>query len=138
MLHSQFPQLIEVLDIQTKVANVNYNTRGMVGRQYKSLPPYLLCLLSHRDIVVAGGVELPDGELLFQKHSKGKGKHRAETDSSAEDTESQLWPKSDSHDDVNDPITEPNKSLFPQKALHSWLMTLILTLDSSLVYSQAP
>ncbi|KAI5987974.1 hypothetical protein EDC04DRAFT_2912697 [Pisolithus marmoratus] len=131
MLCGKFPQLFEVLNTQTKVANANYNTRGMVGGQYKSLPPYLLCLHSHREIVVAGGVEFPDGELLFQKseiifvtrdevplkliaqwikkqHSKGKGKHRAETDSSAEDTESQpVWPKSDSGDDVNDPILSP-------------------------------
>ncbi|KAI6030004.1 hypothetical protein EDC04DRAFT_2605611 [Pisolithus marmoratus] len=142
MLHGEFPQLFEVLNTQTKVANANYNMRGMVGRQYKSLPPYLLCLCSHREIVVAGGVEFPDGELLFQKvragkrpsrdeseiifvthdeiplkliaqwikkqNLKGKGKHRAETDSSAEDTESQpVWPKSDSGDNVDDPILSP-------------------------------
>ncbi|KAI6046306.1 hypothetical protein EDC04DRAFT_2887995 [Pisolithus marmoratus] len=142
MLHGEFPQLFEVLNTQTKVANANYNMRGMVGRQYKSLPPYLLCLCSHREIVVAGGVEFPNGELLFQKvragkrpsrdeseiifvthdeiplkliaqwikkqNLKGKGKHRAETDSSAEDTESQpVWPKSDSGDNVDDPILSP-------------------------------
>ncbi|KAI5990496.1 hypothetical protein EDD15DRAFT_2369943 [Pisolithus albus] len=118
MLRGEFSQLFEVLDTHPKVANPNYNTSGMVGRQYKYLPPYLLCLRSHKEIVVAGGAEFPDGEVLFQKseiilvtrneiplkliaqwikkqHLKGKGKHKAEAHSSAEETESQLWPKSD-------------------------------------------
>ncbi|KIO02200.1 hypothetical protein M404DRAFT_28111 [Pisolithus tinctorius Marx 270] len=141
MLRGEFPRLFEVLDTQPKVFNVSYNTSGMVGRQYKYLPPYLLCLRSHKEVVVAGGVEFPDGEVLFQKlkagkqpsrdeseiifithneilfkliiqwvkkqHPKGKGKHKAETDSGAEDSESQLWTKSDSGDDADDPILSP-------------------------------
>ncbi|KAI6109407.1 hypothetical protein EDD16DRAFT_1519336 [Pisolithus croceorrhizus] len=107
MLCGEFSQLFEVLDTHLKVANPNYNMTGMVGRQYKYLPPYLLCLCSHKEIVVAGGAEFPDGEVLFQKwikkqHLKGKGKHKAETDSSAEETKSQLWPKSDSGDDTDE------------------------------------
>ncbi|KAI5986468.1 hypothetical protein EDD15DRAFT_2200068 [Pisolithus albus] len=72
MLHGEFSQLFEVLDTHPKVANPNYNTSGMVGRQYKYLPAYLLCLCSHKEIIVAGGTEFPDGEVLFQKVKAGK------------------------------------------------------------------
>lgn len=60
--------------------NVSYNTSGMVGRQYKYLPPYLLCLRSHKEVVVAGGVEFPDGEVLFQKLKAGKRPSRDESE----------------------------------------------------------
>ncbi|KAI6107386.1 hypothetical protein EDD16DRAFT_1712448 [Pisolithus croceorrhizus] len=152
MLHSEFLQLFEVLDTHPKVANPNYNTSGMVGRQYKYLPPYLLCLCSHKEIVVAGGAEFPDGEVLFQKvkagkwpsrdeseiilvthneiplklitqwikkqHLKGKGKHKAETDSSAEETESQLWPKSDNGDNTDEQILSPISYCLKRHPIH--------------------
>ncbi|KAI5999427.1 hypothetical protein F5J12DRAFT_895258 [Pisolithus orientalis] len=141
MLCGEFPHLFEVLDTQPKVFNVSYNMSGMVGRQYKYLPPYLLHLHSHKEAVVTGGVEFPDGEVLFQKlkagkqpsrdeseiifvthneipfkliiqwvkkqHPKGKGKYKAETDLGAEDSKSQLWTKSDSGDNADDPILSP-------------------------------
>ncbi|KAI5984835.1 hypothetical protein EDD15DRAFT_2374738 [Pisolithus albus] len=157
MLHGEFSQLFEVLDTHPKVANPNYNTSGMVGRQYKYLPPYLLCLRSHKEIVVAGGAEFPDGEVLFQKvkagkrpsrdeseiilvtrneiplkliaqwikkqHLKGKGKHKAEAHSSAEETESQLWPKSDNGSDTDEQILSPISHCLKKHRIHEALDT---------------
>ncbi|KAI5994958.1 hypothetical protein EDC04DRAFT_2910356 [Pisolithus marmoratus] len=89
MLCGKFPQLFKVLDTHTKVANANYNTRGMVVT-HDEIPLKLIA------------------QWIKKQHLKGKGKHRAETDSSAEDTESQpVWPKSDSGDNIDDPILSP-------------------------------
>ncbi|KAI5996698.1 hypothetical protein EDD15DRAFT_2194890 [Pisolithus albus] len=150
MLHGEFSQLFEVLDTHPKittasqVANPNYNTSGMVGRQYKYLPPYLLCLRSHKEIVVAGGAEFPDGEVLFQKVKAGKrpsrdkseiilvdqeaapqrkGKHKAEAHSSAEETECQLWPKSDNGSDTDEQILSPISHCLKKRHIHEALDT---------------
>ena len=51
-----------------------------MGRRYKYLPPYLLCLRSQKEVVVAGGIEFPDGETLFHKIKAGKRPSRDESE----------------------------------------------------------
>ncbi|KAI6140009.1 hypothetical protein BKA82DRAFT_4452113 [Pisolithus tinctorius] len=84
----------------------------------KFLIPSQRCSMDKSEIIFSKMLEtwcVTHNEIPFKliiqwvkkQHPKGKGKHKAETDLGAEDSKSQLWTKSDSGDDADDPILSP-------------------------------
>ena len=61
-----------------KIINRNYDSSQ--DSCYKYLPPYLLCIRSHKKIAVVSGVDFPTGETVFEKVKAGKRPARDEAE----------------------------------------------------------
>ncbi|KAF9246833.1 hypothetical protein BU15DRAFT_69695 [Melanogaster broomeanus] len=77
-LRTLFPRLFAYLDGRPKLLNRSYDSSQ--DSRYKYLPPYLLCIRSHKEIAVASGVDFPTGEVIFEKVKAGKRPSRDESD----------------------------------------------------------
>ena len=67
-----------LLLIYYKVINKDYESSQ--DSRFKYLPPYLLCLRSHKEIAVVSGINFPTGEVVFEKVKAGKRPARDEAE----------------------------------------------------------
>ena len=67
-----------LLLIYDKVINKDYESSQ--DSHFKYLPPYLLCLRSHKEIAVVSGINFPTGEATFEKVKAGKRPARDEAE----------------------------------------------------------
>ncbi|KIN94447.1 hypothetical protein M404DRAFT_1008348, partial [Pisolithus tinctorius Marx 270] len=67
-LHSLFPTLFAYLDSQPRTINPGYSS--LQASCYRYLPPYHLCVKSHKEVAIASGADFPDGKLIYAKDSE--------------------------------------------------------------------